>query len=72
MFVIRGVKGWIIALGILAAAILILFLVLQLFIFILPLIIIIAIVSYLFRILNKVKKEEPKGYINVKYKEKKK
>jgi hypothetical protein len=71
MFVIRGVKGWIVGLAVLAAVILILFLVLQLFILILPLIIIIAIVSYLFRMLNKVKKEQPKDYINVKYKVKK-
>jgi len=68
MFVLRGVKAWIIGLIVLAIIIVILFFILQLFIFLLPLIIIIAIVSYLFRMLNKVKKEQPKDYIDIKYK----
>ena len=71
MIIVRGVKAWIIGLLILAGIIAIIVLILQLFIFLLPLIIIIAIVSYLFRMLNKVKKEEPQDYINIKYKIKK-
>ena len=71
MIVIRGIKAWIIGLLILAGIIFILVLLFQLLIFLLPLIIIIIIVSYLFRILNKVKKEKPKDYVNIKYKVKK-
>ena len=68
MIVIRGIKAWIIGLLILAGIIFILVLLFQLLIFLLPLIIIIIIVSYLFRMLNKVKKEKPKDYIDIKFK----
>jgi len=68
MFVARGVKAWIIGLLILAGVIFVLVLLFQLLIFLLPLILIIIVVSYLFRMLNKVKKEQPKDYINIKYK----
>jgi len=71
MFIIRGVKAWIIGLLILAGIIALIVLILKLFIFLLPLILIIIIVSYLFRMLNKVKKEEPPEHIDIKYKVKK-
>ena len=71
MFVVRGVKGWIVTLIALAVIIIAIVLVFQLFLFLLPLILIVIIISYLFRMLNKVKKEEPNNYIDVKYKVKK-
>ena len=71
MFVVRGVKAWIVTLIVLAVIVTAIVLVFQLLLFLLPLILIIIIVSYLFRMLNKVKKEEPQDYINIKYKVKK-
>ena len=49
----------------------ILILLFNLLLFLLPLIALLIIVSYLFRMLNKLKKEEPNNYIDVKYKVKK-
>ena len=72
MFIkLKGVKAWIIGLLILAGIIAIIVLIFQLFLFLLPLILIIVIVSYLFRMLNKLKKGEPNNYVDIKYKVKK-
>ena len=71
MFIVRGVKASIVTLIVLAVIVTAIVLVFQLLLFLLPLILIIIIVSYLFRMLNKVKKEEPQDYINIKYKVKK-
>ena len=70
MFVVRGVKGWIVTLIALAVIIIAIVLVFQLFLFLLPLILIVIIISYLFRMLNKVKKGQPKDYIDIEFKEK--
>ena len=71
MIKVRGLKVWLIILGVLAVVILFLFLLFNLLLFLLPLIILIIIVSYLFKMLNKVKKAPPKDYIDVKAKIKK-
>lgn len=57
MFVIAGVKGWIIALIMIVFSILFLVLVFNLFILLLPVAIIIIVLSYLFKTLNQLKKE---------------
>jgi hypothetical protein len=71
MFVVKGIKGWIVTLVALAVIITAIVLIFQLLLFLIPLILIIVIVSYLFRMLNKLKKGEPNNYIDVKYKVKK-
>ena len=67
IYTARGLKAWIIGLVILALIIVVLVLVFQLLIFLLPIILIIILLSYFFRILNKLKKEKPKNTIDVKY-----
>ena len=68
---LRGIKAWIAVLGVLIVAIVVLVILFNLLILLLPIIILILILSYFFRMLNKVKKEEPQDYINIKYKVKK-
>lgn len=67
----KGIKAWITILVFLVIAIAVLALIFQLVLFLIPVIVVILIVSYLFRILNKVKKEKPKDYIDIEFKEKK-
>ena len=67
----RGIKAWIVILGILFLTILFLIFIFNVILFLLPLVLVLLIVSYLFRMLNKVKKEDKKGFIDVKYRVKK-
>jgi hypothetical protein len=82
MFVVRGIKAWIvtlIALVIIVTAIVIVF---NILLFLIPLILIIVVIGYLFRMLNKFNKGKGRKpttskridheYIDVKYKVKKK
>jgi len=71
LYTVRGLKAWIIALFAILVVAVILVLVFHLLLFLLPIAIIILVLSYLFKMLNKVKKEKPKDVINVKYKVKK-
>ena len=72
MFIaVRGIKAWIIGLLVLAVIIFFLVLLFNLLILLLPVLIILILLSYLFRVLNKLKKEQPKSYVNIKYKIKK-
>jgi len=59
--------------GLIGLAIVILFLVglFYLGLLLLPVIIALAILSYLFKVLNKFKKGEPQEYVNIKYRIKK-
>ena len=61
----RGVKGLLILLAGIFVAIVILLIAFNLLIFLLPLIIVLVLLSYLFRILNKVKKGKSNDYINI-------
>ena len=82
MFVVRGIKAWIIGLLTLAVIIIVLLLILKLFILLLPFILIIIVIGYFFRILNKLNKGKGRKpttskridqeYIDIKYKVKKK
>ena len=72
MFVqIKGIKAWIAILIAVIIAIVILVFVFNLIILLLPVIIILIVLSYFFRMLNKVKKGKTKEYIDVKAKVKK-
>jgi hypothetical protein len=68
---IRGIKAWITILLFVIIAVAVLALVFQILIFLIPLIIVLVILSYFFRMLNKVKKDQPKDYIEVEFKDKK-
>ncbi|MBU1632575.1 MAG: hypothetical protein ABH824_06055 [Nanoarchaeota archaeon] len=68
---IRGIKAWMIALVIFLAIIIFLIIIFQIFIILLPIIIILIILSYFFKMLNKIKKEKHKDFIDVKFKIKK-
>jgi hypothetical protein len=68
---VRGLKVWLIVLGVLAFGIFILILLFNLLLFLLPLIALLIIVSYLFKMLNKVKKGKNKDYIDIEFREKK-
>jgi hypothetical protein len=65
---LRGIKAWIAVLGVLIVAIVVLVILFNLLILLLPIIILILILSYFFRMLNKVKKEPSKDYIDVRFK----
>ena len=73
----RGIKAWIAILIAIIIAIVILVFIFNLIILLLPVILILLVLSYFFRILNKVKKggtkrsrksEKPKMFIDVKHK----
>ncbi|MDP3734600.1 MAG: hypothetical protein Q8R37_05210 [Nanoarchaeota archaeon] len=64
----HGIKGIMLALATLFVIIVILILAFQFIILILPLIVIFIILSYLFKIFNKLKTEKPKDYIDVRFK----
>ena len=68
---IRRVKAWIMILVFLIITVAVLALAFNILLFLIPIVIVIIIASYLFRMLNKVKKEKPKDYIDIKFKEKK-
>ena len=67
----RGIKAWLIILSVLLIIILFLIFLFNLLLFLLPLILIILAVSYLFRILNKLKKEKDNDIIDIDFKIKK-
>ncbi len=67
-FTARGLKAWIIVLFILLGIIFILILLFHLLVFLLPVIIVLAIIGYFFRMLNKVKKDKKKDFVDVKFK----
>jgi len=72
MLIVNGIKAWIVGLIVLVFIIAVLIVMLNIFLFLLPLIIILVIVGYLFRMLNRSKKDKPKKeYLDVKYKVKK-
>ncbi len=66
--VFGGIKAWVIGLMILFFVIVVLLVILNLFLFLLPLFLVLVLLGYFFRMLNKVKKEKPKDYVDVKYK----
>ena len=68
---LRGIKAWLVTLVALIVITVALFLVFQILIFLLPLAILIVVVFYFFRILNKVKKDQTKEYVDIKFKIKK-
>ena len=68
IFRIRGIKAWISILVFLVIAITIVALIFQLVLFLIPVAIVLLILSYFFRMLNKVKKEPSKDYIDVRFK----
>jgi hypothetical protein len=68
---VNGVKAWIGILIVLAIIMAIIILLFKLVMFLLPVILIVIVVSYLFRMLNKVKKGKPKDYIDINFKIKK-
>ncbi len=70
MYTANGIKAWLIVLGVLLLIIVILVAIFHAFVFLLPLIIIFVVISYLFRILNKLKKRES-HFIDIKHKIKK-
>ena len=73
IFTTKGIKAWLWILGIIIVAIVALVLLFNLFLLLLPIIIIFIIVGYLYRMLNKVKKQKPKdnNTIDVDFKVKK-
>ena len=71
IFRIRGIKAWISILVFLVIAITIIALIFQVVLFLIPVAIVLLILSYFFRMLNKVKKGQPKDYIDIEFKEKK-
>ena len=71
IFRIRGIKAWISILVFLVIAITIVALIFQIVLFLIPVAIVLLILSYFFRMLNKVKKGQPKDYIDIEFKEKK-
>tara|TARA_Y100000294_G_C8236856_1_gene209094 strand:- start:226 stop:441 length:216 start_codon:yes stop_codon:yes gene_type:complete len=68
IFQARGLKAWIAILIAVIIAIVILVLIFNLMILLLPIVIILLILSYFFRMLNKVKKAPKKDYIDIKHK----
>jgi hypothetical protein len=70
IFRIRGIKAWISILVFLVIAITIVALIFQIVLFLIPVAIVLLILSYFFRMLNKVKKGQPKDYIDIEFKEK--
>jgi hypothetical protein len=67
---INGIKAWITILVFIVITIAVLALIFHIVLFLIPVIIVIFILSYLFRMLNKVKKGKPKDYIDIEFKEK--
>ena len=63
-----GIKAWLVILSILLVIILFLIFLFNLILFLLPLIIILILVSYLFRMLNKLKKGKEKDFIDIDFK----
>lgn len=72
VLVLRGLKAWVVTLIVIILIILFLIVVFNLFIFLLPFILILFLLGYFFRLLNKLKKNKKKNYINAKFKVKKK
>jgi len=71
IFKARGIKAWLIILSVLLVIILFLIFLFNILLFLLPLILILLAVSYLFRILNKLKKGKNKDFIDIDFKVKK-
>ena len=71
IFRIRGIRAWIAILVFLVITIVVLALIFQIVLFLIPVILVLLILSYFFRMLNKVKKDKPKDYIDIEFKEKK-
>jgi hypothetical protein len=71
IFRIRGIRAWIMILVFLVITIVILALIFQIVLFLIPVALVLLILSYFFRMLNKVKKGKPKDYIDIEFKEKK-
>lgn len=72
----RGLKAWLWILGIILVVIVGLIIVFHILMILLPIVIVLLIIGYLFKMLNKVKKGEPKDnkkkeYIDVEHKLKK-
>lgn len=67
----QGLKAWIIIISIILIVVIILIILFQLLIILLPIILLILVLRYLFKMLNKIKKEDHKKTINVKFKVKK-
>ncbi len=68
---VRGIKAWIYILIALIIIIVVAIAAFHIILFLLPLIILIFLVSYFFKMLNKVKKGDSKGYIDINFKVKK-
>lgn len=64
----RGIKAVIISLGTIFIIIVLLLLVFNFLVLLLPLIIVIFLMSYSFKVLNKLKKEKPEDYLDVHFK----
>jgi len=71
IFKAKGIKALFFIILIFIVAIAVLVFIFQLFLFLLPIILLFLVLGYLFRKLNKVKKETNKDYIDVKFKVKK-
>ena len=68
----NGLKAWLFILGVAVILIAILVVAFNVLLFLLPIILIIIIMSYLFRILNKVKKGGTQDFVEAKFRIKKK
>ena len=68
---INGIKAWMFALIAVAIVLGILLLIFNLILFLLPIIIILFLVSYFFRILNKLKKGKKSDHIDINFRIKK-
>ena len=71
MIRLRGIKAWIMILVFLVITITVLALIFHIILFLIPVILVLLVLSYFFRMLNKVKKDQPKDYIDIEFKEKK-
>jgi 4-amino-4-deoxy-L-arabinose transferase-like glycosyltransferase len=68
MYTATGIKAVIVGLGILALVIIVLVATFHVIIFLLPLILVLILLSYFFKMLNKIKKGKKKDYVDVKFK----
>tara|TARA_Y100000310_G_scaffold345531_1_gene466118 strand:- start:40047 stop:40265 length:219 start_codon:yes stop_codon:yes gene_type:complete len=71
IFTLRGWKAIILILGILFLAMLFLIFLFKLLWFLLPLLIVLFLISYLFKMLNKLKKDKPTDIIDIPFRIKK-
>ena len=72
IYKVNGVKASLVGIIFIVVLIVILIVAFNLLIFLIPLILILLLASYFFKILNKLKKEPTKDYIDIKHKVKKK